>query len=58
MAKAKAAVDVPFAGRRVPEFSREDVREVFLKSYRIVYRVTQRHCEVLTVFEGHRRLEP
>jgi toxin ParE1/3/4 len=56
MATARAAARVPFGGRRVPELQREDVREVFLRQYRIVYRVTDRHCEVLTVFEGHKLL--
>lgn len=56
MAAARKATRVPFAGRRVPEFQRDDVREVFLSRYRIVSRVTDRRCEVLTVFEGHRQL--
>ncbi|MDQ3034197.1 MAG: type II toxin-antitoxin system RelE/ParE family toxin [Myxococcota bacterium] len=46
----------PLAGRRVPELSRDDVREVLVRNYRIVYRVHARRVEVLTVFEGHRRL--
>ena len=45
----------PHAGRRVPELGREDVREVFLKTYRLVYRVeSTRNITVLTIFEGHR----
>jgi hypothetical protein len=35
---------------------REDIREVFLRSYRIVYRVRGRGIEVLTIFEGRRLL--
>lgn len=54
--KAHEAVRNPRAGRQVPEFEREDVREVFLKSYRIVYRIQVKHIEILTVFEGHRLL--
>ncbi len=54
--KANEAARNPRAGRQVPEFEREDVREVLLKSYRIVYRVTVKHIEILTVFEGHRLL--
>ena len=52
---ARAAV-APLAGRRVPELGRDDVREVFLRGYRVVYRVTPKKLEVLTVFEGHRLL--
>jgi toxin ParE1/3/4 len=33
---------------------REDVREVFLGSYRIVYRIYPDFIDVITVFEGHR----
>jgi plasmid stabilization system protein ParE len=50
----RAAV-APLTGRCVPEFSRDDLREFLLRTYRIVYRVTPQRCEILTVFEGHRR---
>jgi hypothetical protein len=36
--------------------AREDIREVLLRPYRIVYRVVGSGIEVLTVFEGHRQL--
>ncbi|MBN2197229.1 MAG: type II toxin-antitoxin system RelE/ParE family toxin [Polyangiaceae bacterium] len=36
------------------EIGRDDVRETFLRSYRIVYRVEDGGITVLTVFEGHR----
>lgn len=42
------------AGRRVPEEGRDDVREVFLGAYRIVYQVNPKFIDILTVFEGHR----
>jgi toxin ParE1/3/4 len=50
------AATTPRAGRRVPEIEREDIREVLLRSYRIVYRVGRGGIEVLTVLEGHRLL--
>ncbi len=52
--KANSAALAPGAGRVVPEVEKTDVREVFLRSYRIVYRVLQNEIHVLTVFEGHR----
>lgn len=52
------AANHPEAGRVVPEFGREDIREVFLRSYRIVYLIEEDATVVLTVFEGHRLLEP
>jgi len=45
---------MPLAGRVVPEFDRPDVREVFLRTYRIVYRVDHVGIFVIAVFEGHR----
>jgi len=54
--RARKAAQTPRAGRVVPELERENVREVFLRSYRIVYRVEQNFIEVMTVFEGHRLL--
>ena len=54
IAKAQAAARLPMARRVVPEKARTDVREVFLRSYRIVYRVRERSIVVLTVFQGHR----
>ena len=53
---ARQAAENPLAGRVVPELGRDDVREVFLRSYRIVYRVGEEAVDVLTVFEGHRLL--
>jgi plasmid stabilization system protein ParE len=54
--RARAAADAPRAGRRVPEIGRDDIREVLLRSYRIVYAVREGEIRVLTVFEGHRTL--
>lgn len=56
MDAADRAGMAPLAGRRVPELARDDVREVIVRTYRIVYRVRQGGIDVLTVFEGHRRL--
>jgi toxin ParE1/3/4 len=53
---AHNAAQSPLSGRRVPEIDKNDVREVILRSYRIVYRVVSDGIEVLTVFEGHRLL--
>ena len=52
--RARDAAPAPYSGRRVPELDREDVREVFLGSYRIVYRIYPDFIDVITVFEGHR----
>jgi toxin ParE1/3/4 len=54
--RTHAAARSPLAGRRVPELDREDIREVLMRSHRIVYRATKGGIEVITVFEGHRLL--
>jgi toxin ParE1/3/4 len=52
---AEQAGQAPLAGRSVPEVGRAEVREVFEKTYRIVYLVQEDTVVILTVFEGHRR---
>ena len=54
--RAELASRTPMAGRVVPEYGRPDVRGVFLKRYRIIYRVEGRDFVVVTVLEGHRLL--
>jgi toxin ParE1/3/4 len=53
---AKRAATLPLSGRRVPEIGRDEVRELLLRKYRLVYRVLDKTVDVLTVFEGHRLL--
>ncbi len=49
------AARMPFAGRLVPEFAEHgNIREVFRRTYRIVYSIGDDTIEVLTIFEGHR----
>ncbi len=54
--RAERAARAPMAGRVVPEYGRVDIREVFLKSYRIIYRTEGRDFVVVTIIEGHRLL--
>ncbi|MBI5549819.1 MAG: type II toxin-antitoxin system RelE/ParE family toxin [Deltaproteobacteria bacterium] len=56
MALAERAAAAPLAGRRVPEIGNDSIREVFKRTCRLVYRLTDHRIEVLTVFEGHRIL--
>ena len=53
---AEGAAKMPLAARVVPEIQRDDVREVFLRSYRIVYGVRDDHIFVFTVFGGGKQL--
>jgi toxin ParE1/3/4 len=43
---------MPASGRVVPEFGRPDVREVFVRTYRVVYKITRGAILVLVVFDG------
>ena len=54
--KARSAARMPRSGRQVPEMRRDDVREVLLGNYRIVYRIAPPNVDVLAVIEGHRMM--
>lgn len=54
MEAVERAGRMPLSGRMVPEFSREELREIVLGNYRIVYRIERGRLTVLTAFEGHR----
>jgi plasmid stabilization system protein ParE len=47
---------MPRSGSRVPELGRDEIREIIMGGYRIVYRVSSTRVAVLTLFEGHRLL--
>ena len=47
----------PFAGRKVPEFEDENLREVIAYSYRIIYRVETAEVIVAAVIHGKRDLD-
>lgn len=51
--RARNALPAPLAGRKVPEFMRDEIRELIEGNYRIVYQVFEDRLVVLTVFEGH-----
>jgi len=54
--RARAAARMPRAGRRVPELGRDDIREVVVRRYRIVYQLSPGGIVVLVVFESHRQI--
>ena len=56
IARAESLADHPDRGRRVPEMPRSGLRDLVVGNYRVVYRHRPRVIEVLTIFEGHRRL--
>ena len=42
----------PEMGRVVPEYHDPKIREIIYRNYRIVYQVTERAVEIVTVFHG------
>jgi addiction module RelE/StbE family toxin len=44
----------PFAGRVVPEFDDEMIREKFVYSYRLIYRVHDEQVTIIAVIHGKR----
>ena len=47
----------PRSGRVVPEIGREDIREIIVQSYRVIYRLLSDEVEILTVHHGARPLQ-
>ena len=53
---AERLVDFPDSGRHVPEIQAENVRELIVQGYRIIYQVESARVVVLTVVHGRRDL--
>ena len=49
--------ELPHSGRRVPEFERDDIREILVRPYRIIYLLRVDGIDVLTV-RHYRELLP
>jgi addiction module RelE/StbE family toxin len=47
----------PKAGRKVPEFDNEDIRELLIYSYRIIYRLEEPEVVIAAVIHGKRILQ-
>ena len=50
-------VDHPRSGRVVPELNIEDIREIIMGNYRLIYRVRENEVQVLTLHHGARLLD-
>jgi addiction module RelE/StbE family toxin len=48
--------EFPQSGRIVPEFNQEDIRELIVRSYRVVYQVIGDTVGIVRVHHGARRL--
>lgn len=50
-------IEHPEKGRIVPELFLENIREIIISHYRIVYKLNSNEIEIITVFEGHKLLD-
>lgn len=56
---ARRLESFPLRGRRVPEFDeRTDLREIFFEQFRIVYKVSETHVEILTIRHMLQLMDP
>ena len=54
--RAMQIADLPWAGRQIPEYPMEALREVLLRPYRIVYRIRPREIEIIAVMHYRQQL--
>jgi len=52
--KTEALNDLPEIGRVVPEIGEENIRELMVYSYRLVYEVKNSDVEILAIIHGKR----
>jgi toxin ParE1/3/4 len=44
----------PLRGRIVPEFDRQDFREIFFQSYRVIYKIESERIAILAIVHSSR----
>jgi toxin ParE1/3/4 len=55
---ARSLPEQPLMGRKVPELGRNDIRERFVFSYRVIYQIRTNAIIVVNVVHGRRLYEP
>jgi toxin ParE1/3/4 len=53
---AASLADFAERGQTVPEFADESIRELLVKPYRLVYKLTDEHVFIVALIHGSRRL--
>jgi len=56
MSQVRVLAQFPRAGRQVPEFDDENIRELMVYTYRIIYRLQADEVVVAAVIHGKREL--
>jgi toxin ParE1/3/4 len=57
MSQTRMLTQFPRAGRKVPEFDDESIRELIVYSYRIIYRLQEDEVVIAAVIHGKRILQ-
>ena len=55
--KVEILVDNPKLGRMVPEMDNENIREIFVYSYRLIYELKANSIMVIAIIHGRRLIE-
>jgi len=55
--QARALARFPRSGRKVPEFDNENIRELLVYSYRVIYRLEEPEVVIAAVIHGRRVLQ-
>ncbi len=55
--KDDSLAESPYRGRKVPEFNNSQIREIIVKNFRLVYKISADIIYIITVFEGHKILK-
>ena len=55
--RVRSLADYPDSGRMVPELQREDVRELIVPPYRVIYRRTADAVEIAAIRHGARHFD-
>ena len=55
--KAEALIDFSELGRVVPEIKEKSIREIFVYSYRLIYKVENNEILIIAVVHGKRLLD-
>jgi len=56
--RSEQIADVPFSGRRVPEYDRDHIREVIERPYRIIYTIKTDQIDVIAVLHEAQNVQP
>jgi len=58
IAKTETLTELPEIGRMVPEISDQNVRELIVYSYRLIYEISAAGIEIFAIIHGRRDFAP